>query len=323
MQEKEYKELFSLIQSLIGAGSLTLQECRMIHDFINQRLSEAYNTSQAWPRYLDVAVEKDVAALKVTGATTTTTINQNYKVFGTKTDGSTIYQGLTTNTIYIYHEASNSRWTVVSSPSISGSASPYSVSPGVTKAIETATSDTADLVTDVSAWTTEAGLVFESISRVPHDSTNIAEFLRIHRKKAFLNSSQREYDFYVDAEGANVLNIANTTDNKVYVTSKKPLTLITVTESGSPAATDYTTAVQADPQGPTETNIKVPFEFFNFIANGAYADFLRVERRFEEAGQADFKAQNYLLQELEKLDIIANNNNLNNKFTTYINRNSR
>ena len=322
MQEKEYKELFSLIQSLIGAGSLTLQECRMIHDFINQRLSEAYNTSQAWPRYLNVAAEKDVAALKVTGATTTTAVNQNYKVFGTKADGSIIYQGLTESTLYIYHEVTASRWKITQSPTITGSQSPYAVSGGSVKAFETANPGTATLVTDVAAWTTETGLVLESISRVPHDSTNIAEFLRIHRKKAFLNSSQREYEFYVDAEGANILNIANTTDNKVYVTSKKPLTLIVVNESASGAvSTDYTNAIQGS--GDAQTNIKVPFEFFNFIANGAYADFLRVERRFEEAVQADVKAQNYLVQELEKLDIIANNNNLNNKFTTYINRNSR
>ena len=34
---------------------------------------------------------------------------------------------------------------------------------------------------------------------------DIGEFIRIHRKQAFLNNSSLEYDFYVDSSGANIL----------------------------------------------------------------------------------------------------------------------
>jgi hypothetical protein len=128
--------------------------------------------------------------------------------------------------------------------------------------------------------------------------TNIGEFLKIYRKQAFLNDSSLEYDFFVDFNGGNILNIANTTDNTAFVTYKKELPQYTIT------STD------------------IPGEWFFFIAHGAYADFLRMEGRVEQSITEEGVAQGYLAQELEKIDNMSNNN-VFRRFSTHGTRQSR
>jgi hypothetical protein len=48
-----------------------------------------------------------------------------------------------------------------------------------------------------------------------------------------------------------------------------------------------------------------------------------MESKYEDARTEEAIAQNYLAQELEKIDIRSNNNSLNKKFSTYVNRQSR
>jgi len=147
---------------------------------------------------------------------------------------------------------------------------------------------------------------FESSSSTPNrdQRKNIGDFNRIHRQEAFLNNSTLEYDFYVDTAGANVLNVQSGTDF-VFVSYKEQFTPFTVTS-------DYYNSV-----------VKVPGEFFNYIAHSVYADFLRVQNRQEEALAEEQVAQTYLNLELEKIDIRANNNTINKRFSTYVNRQSR
>ena len=128
---------------------------------------------------------------------------------------------------------------------------------------------------------------------------DIGEFIRIHRKQAFLNDSSLEYDFYVDSNGANILNIINTEDTSAFVTYKKELTPF------------------------TETSEDIPLEFFYFVAHAAYADFLRMDGQHGKALTEEQIAKNYLDIELEKIDIRNNNNSINHKFSTYVNRQSR
>ena len=129
--------------------------------------------------------------------------------------------------------------------------------------------------------------------------TTIGEFIRIHRKKAFLNNSALEYDFYVDANGANILNIVNTDDASAFVTYKKNLDLF------------------------TSTSTDIPAEFFHYIAHAAYADFLRMDGQHGKALTEEQIAQKYLDTQLEKIDVRSNNNTINKKFTTYVSRQSR
>jgi hypothetical protein len=128
---------------------------------------------------------------------------------------------------------------------------------------------------------------------------SIGEFIRIHRTQAFQKNSALEYDFYVDANGANILNITNDNDLKAFVTYKKRLS-------------DF-----------SETSTNIPLEFFYFLAHAAFADFLRLESKYQDARTEEAIAQTYLAQELEKIDLRNNNNSINHKFSTYVNRQSR
>ena len=127
----------------------------------------------------------------------------------------------------------------------------------------------------------------------------ISEFQRIHRDQPFLNTGSLEYNFYVDANGAHVMNLGSTTDSSVYVTYKK-------------AFVDF-----------TKTSADIPEEFFYFAAHATYADFLRMDGQTSKAMDEENKATSYLASELEKLDIISNNNTIRRKFTTYVSTQSR
>ena len=128
---------------------------------------------------------------------------------------------------------------------------------------------------------------------------DIGEFIRIHRTQAFQKNSALEYDFYVDANGANILNITNDNDTSAFVTYKKELPTFTADSE------DF------------------PLEFFHFVAHASYADFLRMDGQHGKALTEEEIAKNYLAIELEKIDIRNNNNSINHKFSTYVNRQSR
>ena len=325
MQTDTYANLVKLIQALIGAGTLTLDEHRHIFQFINRRLSEAYNTTQAWPRYLVSSEERILYTILTSGLTGDDThANSFYSFIGNDTNGNAVYKSKNTHSashfLFHYSIASN-KWLLskVTTSSISISSSGV-VSFTSTEALCLSDTTNDPSPADVESWTnsgdTTGTLATEKKLTVLYDDVDgndIGEFLRIHRKKAFLNQSQVEYDFFLDANGANILNVANTNDSNAFVTYKKRLETVSITEtSPTPVVTDYT--------GNTS---EIPLEFFYYIAHGAYADFLRIERRYEESTKEEATAGGYLAQELEKVDIIANNNNLKNRFSTHLNRNSR
>jgi hypothetical protein len=60
MQTRTYGDLFKLIQSLAGVGSFAASEQDDIANFINRRFSEAYDTSDMWPRYLVTGEERQI-----------------------------------------------------------------------------------------------------------------------------------------------------------------------------------------------------------------------------------------------------------------------
>jgi hypothetical protein len=134
---------------------------------------------------------------------------------------------------------------------------------------------------------------------------NIGEFIRIHRQQPFLNQSSLEYDFYVDSSGAHILNIVSSEDGEAYVTYKKTFTPLTTSSS-------YATSVE-----------DVPSEFFHFIAHTAYADFLRMDGQTDKALIEEGTGQKYLDLEIERVDLITNNNNVNKRFSTYVSRQAR
>jgi hypothetical protein len=148
----------------------------------------------------------------------------------------------------------------------------------------------------------------ESGQVVPYAETGkntIGEFIRIHRQQPFLNNSTLEFDFYVDSSGAHILNISTADASSAYITYKREFTPFT-TSSG------YTTSTE-----------EVPSEFFQFIAHATYADFLRMDGQTDKALIEEATGKNYLSLELERVDLITNNNNVNKRFSTYVSRQAR
>ena len=326
MQDRTYSDLLFLIQSLIGGGNLTTEEQGSIDSFINRRAHEAFETSQTWPRFLVSSEERALVLYELLGATssTSTSVNGQYKFFGinsgsfesgggSATADTNIYQNISSTTTFIYKNSSNA-WVVATSISPTDTrSSDGKISLNSSGTVQFTEADTTknDALENVTTWTPRAGSNLLSVVKkyiVPYaeggvltgesSKTTIGEFLKIYRKQAFLNDSSLEYDFFVDFNGGNILNIENTTDNTAFVTYKKELPQYTIT------STD------------------IPGEWFFFIAHGAYADFLRMEGRVEQSITEEGVAQGYLAQELEKVDNMSNNN-VFRRFSTHGTRQSR
>jgi len=328
MQTRDYKDLFRLISSMVGTGGeLADGEQTQVSNFINRRFQQAFDESPVWPRYLVSSEKREIYAYNISGITAGqhTQINQNYKLLGLNSgrniadnadigkSGTNVYQGGSTNTTFIYKNTSNA-WviaTTVSSFEIETNGTISLNSAGTAKFTE---ADTVkkDSIQDVVTWTANGSAngppVISSQNLIPYAETSlstIGDFNRIYREQAFLNNSSLEYDFFVDFNGANILNIANLTDSSAFVSYKQQFTPFTVT-------TDY-----------YNSTVEVPGEFFNYIAHSVYADFLRVQNRQQEAIAEEQVAQTYLALELEKIDIRSNNNTINKRFSTYVNRQAR
>ena len=328
MQTRTYGDLFKITSALIGTGGqLDVSEQDQVSHFINRRFQQAFDESPVWPRYLVSSEKREIYAYNISGITAGlhTQINQNYKLLGLNSgrnmadnadigkSGTNVYQGGSTNTTFIYKNTSNA-WviaTTVSSFEIETNGTISLNSAGTAKFTE---ADTVkkDSIQDVVTWTENGSAngppVISSQNLIPYAETSlstIGDFNRIYRKQAFLNNSSLEYEFFVDFNGANILNIANSTDNEAFVSYKKQFTPFTVTS-------DYYNSV-----------VEVPGEFFNYIAHSVYADFLRVQNRQEQALAEEQVAQTYLALELEKIDIRSNNNTINKRFSTYVNRQAR
>jgi hypothetical protein len=127
----------------------------------------------------------------------------------------------------------------------------------------------------------------------------IYEWIRIHRTQPFLRNSALEFNFYVDSNGAHILNLTTADATSAFVTYKKELSQFTA----------------------NSTNI--PGEWFAFMAHTAYADFLRMDGQHDKALNEEQVAQSYIAMELEKVDNMMNNNTALKRFSTYINRQAR
>ena len=338
MQTRTYGDLFKTASALIGTGGeLDVTEQDQLRHFINRRFQQAFDESPVWPRYLVSSEARNIISLIVSGlgagssSDKSGATNGNYVLLGQEdggtgggTNGTNIYYnpntgtrtsgGVSSSTV-IYKKLSTKRWEIEENGNIAinlDGTIEVQGSTGNTVLVE-ADTQKKDNPSEVTSWTKTATLVsgnplLVDEQFVPYAETSkdtIGDFNRIHRKRAFQNNSSMEYDFFVDFNGANILNIANSTDNEAFVSYKKQFTPFTVTS-------DYYNSA-----------VEVPGEFFNFIAHAVYADFLRVQNRQEQAVTEEQVALGYLFQELEKIDLRSNNNSIGKKFSTYVNRQSR
>lgn len=336
MQTRAYGDLFSLISNMIGAVTLASDEQTQVANFINRRFFEAYRTSPVWPRYVVTGEERDIAVINVSGVTSPTSLNGSYKLVGTVTgasvkNGSNLYMqdpsvasGTGSNAVsgLAILKNNSDQWEIrlVSEFNLSSDGVNYEVSGAGLGALQYQQLDTEDRdhPADVVFFTETAGSGQPRLKKVQvipytqNDKQAIGDFSRIHRKQPFYNNSAIEYDFYADVDGANILNITNTTDSTAFVTYKIPFEKLSPTLSDPVVSADY-----------YDSDLAVPEEFFNYIAHTVYADFLRVQNKQEEAIAEENVGAKYLAQELEKVDLRMNNSTINKRFSTYVSRQSR
>ena len=327
MQTRTYGELFKLIRSLAGVGSFSPSELDDIANLINRRFLQIFNESPIWPRYFVPSEKRDILALTLSGATASTSVNvnQNYKLLGSNDGnvgkvGTNVYQGAgitaTDGTVSatdtIIYKNSSDAWVVETGASAAvQSDGAYRVTAGTPQFTE-ADTNKKDNITEVETFTgrdsSTDSLLVEGKNLVPFaqtGKTTIGSFNRVFRKQPFLNQSATEYEFFLDVTGANILNIVSTTDNAAFVSYKKEFTPFDVTS------------------GYDTSTVEVPNEFFPYLAHATYADFLRMDGQTDKAFAEEERANLAMALELEKVDIISNNNTVNKRFSTYVNRQSR
>lgn len=119
---------------------------------------------------------------------------------------------------------------------------------------------------------------------VAYDETGLASidtFLTIHKTAPFVSASAQRYDFHVGSSGATLV-CGDLDPGTAFITYKAQHTALYGTTS-----TDST---------------PVPKEWFDYLAHGTYADFLRSEGQQEKAALADAEAADLLTDELLRAD---------------------
>ena len=344
MQTRTYGDLFKLVQSFAGVTAFSDNEQDDIANLINRRYQSAYNSSQIWPRYLVIGQRRAISEFQVSGLGNISSEKPNglyYKV-GTFNDNP-FYVKINPSTtndskLFFYKETSVNKWYFAIGSWSAGDVAQDVTDPTITFTTDNVLSiqnDTGNHDSPILANMSDIGVFGGStfgyvgeprtkakqaisyegtVNDIHHpessgnlilDDDTIGEFIRIHRNKAFLNNSSLEYDFFVDEEGANILNIANSADTFAFVAYKKKF-------SPFNTSSNFTTSTE-----------EVPGEFFQYIAYGSYADFLRMDGQHNKAQLEDQNAEFALAQQLERVDAIMNNNTINKKFSTYVNRQSR
>jgi hypothetical protein len=108
----------------------------------------------------------------------------------------------------------------------------------------------------------------------------IGTFLKIQAVAPYTTTSPQDYNFYVDSAGAKL--ITSSTTSPAFVTYKKVL---------------------SDVYGETNgMQVSVPSEWFDYIAHGVYADYLRAEGQQEKSQLADSEAAMILNDELVQIE---------------------
>ncbi len=323
MQDRTYSDLLTLIRSLAGAGSFTNQEQASILSFVNRRASEAYSMSQSWPRYLGVSDERYICNYSLSGVTGghSGDVNGGYTLLG-KFDSTETTAGVVGSNIYISVETYNPNGPQGTVIFQNNQGAAIVARFGVTLekvgnnyiiaddndlgTLAFSSNDgSVDDLASVTTWDIAQGHGYpyiEEVQVVPYSQygkANISEPIRIHKSKSFRNNSSLEYDFYVDSNGMNILNLSPKTSATAYVTYNKELSQF------------------------TDQSTDIPSEWFAFMAHASYADFLRLDGQAEKAIAEEQVAQKYISMELEKVDNVSNRNTALKKFSTYTSRQAR
>jgi hypothetical protein len=131
---------------------------------------------------------------------------------------------------------------------------------------------------------TGTGTARPALGYVPYSETSkssVDTFLRFFKQAPYIASSVQEFDFTVTAEGATLV-AGDLNPSTAFLTYKAQLS-----------------DTYGDGAGETSS---VPAEWFQYLAHGTYADYLRAEGQQEKAALADQEAEALLTEELIRLD---------------------
>ena len=131
---------------------------------------------------------------------------------------------------------------------------------------------------------TGTGTARPALGYVPYSETgksSVDTFLRIFKQAPYISSSVQEFDFTVTAEGATLV-AGDLNPSTAFLTYKAQFS-----------------DTYGDGAGETSS---VPAEWFQYLAHGTYADYLRAEGQQEKAAVADAEAEALLTEELIRLD---------------------
>lgn len=128
----------------------------------------------------------------------------------------------------------------------------------------------------------EQRVVIDSV--IPYSESGLSSidtFLRVHKQAPFITRSVQEYDIIVNGNGATLI-CGNLNPTSAFVTYKSELGNTYGDSSG-------------------EVSV-VPAEWYQYLAHGTYADYLRAEGQQEKSALADQEADLILQEELIRLD---------------------
>lgn len=111
---------------------------------------------------------------------------------------------------------------------------------------------------------------------------SIDTFLRVYKEQPFLTSSVQLFDFTLTNSGAKIVE-GNLGSTSAWVTYKMQWT-------------------DSYGDGSSGTVVNVPDEWFEYLAHGVYADYLRSEGQQEKSALADQEAMEKLTDELIRID---------------------
>jgi hypothetical protein len=123
-----------------------------------------------------------------------------------------------------------------------------------------------------------------SNSVIPYSESGLSSidtFLRVYKQAPYISSSVQEYDIMVTASGATLVS-GDLNPTEAFVTYKAQLT-----------------DTYGDGSGESTT---IPAEWYQYMAHGTYADYLRAEGQQEKSALADQEADMILQDEMIRLD---------------------
>ena len=135
------------------------------------------------------------------------------------------------------------------------------------------------------------------------DLDSIDTYIRIHRTAPWASASAQDFDFYVDNTGAKILD-GSLNSATAFTTYKKQWT-------------------DSYGDGTNGTALQVPDEWFEYLAHGVYADWLRAEGQMEKAQVADMEAMDKLTDELLRIDEMRSSGLISPRISTNASMQSR